>query len=82
LIIDKRLVWWLTDGFRTFVAQESMAAGVRTVDGVAVTPFSNNAKLDYLGSVLPDLYGSINSSFKYKPWLDFIYLSNRDKFRF
>jgi hypothetical protein len=51
-----------------------MAAGARTVDGVAVTPFSNNAKLDYLGSVLPDLYGSINSSFKYKPWLDFYLL--------
>jgi hypothetical protein len=28
--------------------------------------FSNNAKLDYLGSVLPDLYGSINSSFNIK----------------
>ena len=63
-----------TDGSGLFVAADPLAAGVRTVDGLAVTPFSNNAKFDYLGSVLPDLYGSINSSFKYKNFgLDFLF---------
>jgi hypothetical protein len=57
-----------------FCSSRPIGGGVRTVDGVAVTPFSNNAKLDYLGSVLPDLYGSINSSFKYKNWIRFYLL--------
>ncbi len=54
------------DGSGLFVAEDPDASNVRTIDGVAVTPFSNNAKTDYLGSVLPDVYGSINSNFRYK----------------
>lgn len=55
-----------TDGSGLFVAEDPTASGVRTIDGVSVTPFANNAKQDYLGSVLPDVYGSINSNFSYK----------------
>lgn len=55
-----------SDGSGLYVAEDPEAEDVRTIDGVAVTPFSNNAKQDYLGSVLPDVYGSINSNFRYK----------------
>lgn len=63
-----------SDGSGLFVAADPTATGVRTVDGIAVTPFSNNAKFDYLGSVIGDVFGSVNSSFRYKRFnLDFLF---------
>ena len=62
------------DGSGLFVAEDETATGVRTIDGVAVTPFSNNARFHYAGSVIPDLYGSINSNIRYKNFnLDFLF---------
>jgi TonB-linked SusC/RagA family outer membrane protein len=62
------------DGSGLFVAENTTAAGVRTVNGVAVTPFSNNAKYHYAGSVIPDLTGSFTNSFRYKNFnLNFLF---------
>ncbi len=54
------------DGSGLFVAEDPNASEVRVINGVAVTPRSNNAKRDYLGSVLPDVFGSFNTSLRYK----------------
>lgn len=54
------------DGSGLFVAEDPNASGVRTINGVAVTPNSNNAKFHIAGSVIPDLFGSIVSDFRYK----------------
>jgi TonB-linked SusC/RagA family outer membrane protein len=62
------------DGSGLFVAEDVTATGVRTVDGVAVTPFSNNARFHYAGTVIPDLFGAVNSKFTYKNFnLDFLF---------
>ena len=62
------------DGAGLFVAEDETATGVRTVNGVKVTPFSNNAKFHYAGSVIPDLTGSITNTFKYKNFgLNFLF---------
>ncbi len=55
-----------SDGSGLFVAEDPDATGVRMVDGVAVTPFSNNARFHYAGSAIPDLSGSINNQITYK----------------
>lgn len=55
-----------SDGSGLFVANDPTASDVRIIDGVSVTPFANNAKEVYAGSVLPDVYGSINSNLRYK----------------
>lgn len=63
-----------TDGSGLFVADDVNASGVRTVNGVAVTPFSNNAKYHYAGSVIPDLTGSITNTVSYKNFnLNFLF---------
>ncbi len=54
------------DGSGLFIANNPVADDVRTIDGIAVTPNSNNAKKDYLGSVIPDVYGMLHSNFRYK----------------
>lgn len=54
------------DGAGLFVAQDPNATGVRIINGVAVTPNSNNAKFVYAGSVIPDYFGSFSSNLKYK----------------
>ncbi len=55
-----------TDGSGLFVAEDPTATGVRTVDGIAVTPNSNNARFHYAGTAIPDLTGSISNEFTYK----------------
>lgn len=63
-----------TDGSGLFVANDANASGVRTVNGVAVTPFANNAKYHYAGSVIPDLTGSISNTLSYKDFdLNFLF---------
>lgn len=54
------------DGSGLFVAEDPTATGVRTINGVAVTPFSNNARFHYAGSAIPDLTGSISNNIEYK----------------
>lgn len=62
------------DGSGLYIANDPTASDVRVVDGVSVTPFANNAKEVYAGSVLPDVYGSINSNFRYKNFnFDFLF---------
>ncbi|MFT7899643.1 SusC/RagA family TonB-linked outer membrane protein [Tenacibaculum ascidiaceicola] len=55
-----------SDGSGLFVAEDPEASGVRTINGVAVTPFSNNARFHYAGSAIPDLTGSFSNDIKYK----------------
>lgn len=55
-----------SDGSGLFVAEDPTASGVRTVNGVVVTPFSNNARFHYAGSAIPDLTGSFSNDIKYK----------------
>jgi TonB-linked SusC/RagA family outer membrane protein len=63
-----------TDGSGLFVADDVTASGVRTVNGVEVTPFSNNAKYHYAGSVIPDLTGAITNNITYKNFnLNFLF---------
>ena len=63
-----------SDGSGLFVADDVNASGVRTVNGVAVTPFANNAKYHYAGSVIPELTGSISNSLRYKNFnLNFLF---------
>ncbi len=55
-----------SDGSGLFVADDPTASNVRTINGVAVTPNSTNAKFHYAGSAIPDLTGSIVNEFRYK----------------
>ena len=59
-----------TDGSPLFLQDpeiEDVATTTRVMaDGTKVTTNINHAKYDYSGSAIPDLYGSINNSFKYK----------------
>ncbi|MDN5199913.1 TonB-dependent receptor [Fulvivirgaceae bacterium BMA10] len=41
-------------------------ASVRTVNGVLVTTNQNNAKYDFVGTAIPDLFGSFTNTFTYK----------------
>ncbi len=54
------------DGSGLYVADDPDASGVRTINGIAVTPFSSNAKFHYAGSVIPDVSGSFTTDLKYK----------------
>ena len=55
-----------SDGSGLFVAEDPELNGVRTIDGVAVTPDSDNAKFHYAGSVIPDLFGSVINNLRFK----------------
>ncbi len=54
------------DGSGLYVAEDPDASNVRMINGVAVTPFRNNAKFHYAGSAIPDLTGSFNTEIRYK----------------
>ncbi|WP_314059349.1 SusC/RagA family TonB-linked outer membrane protein [Empedobacter brevis] len=57
-----------TDGAGLFVQDPTKAdtSATRVIDGKKYTTNQNNANYAYVGSALPDLYGSINNEFKYK----------------
>lgn len=60
-----------TDGAALFVADPATitAANLRvTASGDSVTANPNFAKFDYSGSSIPDVYGSINTSVRYKKY--------------
>jgi TonB-linked SusC/RagA family outer membrane protein len=60
-----------TDGAALFVADPATitAANLRvTATGDSVTINPNFAKFDYSGSSIPDVYGAINTSFRYKKY--------------
>ena len=60
-----------TDGAALFVADPAIitAATLRvTASGDSVTTDPNRALYDYSGSAIPDIYGSINSSLRYKKY--------------
>jgi TonB-linked SusC/RagA family outer membrane protein len=40
----------------------------RELNGTWVTTTASNAKQDYVGTAIPDLFGSINNVFRYKNW--------------
>ena len=56
-----------TDGAALFKAANGLGAGVRiNSKGDTVTTDINNAKFDYSGSAIPDWYGGLQTSFRYK----------------
>ncbi|MDJ0644895.1 MAG: SusC/RagA family TonB-linked outer membrane protein [Flavobacteriaceae bacterium] len=55
-----------SDGSGLFVADDPTASNVRTINGVAVTPNSTNAKFHYAGTAIPDVTGSFASEWIYK----------------
>jgi len=56
-----------TDGSALFRANSSTGAGVRIVNkGDTVSTSVNNAKFDYSGSAIPDWYGALTTSVRYK----------------
>lgn len=55
------------DGAALFRAASGSGAGVRIIKGVdTVTTNVNNALFNYVGSAIPDWYGAINTSLRYK----------------
>lgn len=55
-----------TDGAALYVLDPDVDpsdVSVRTVDGVLVTTNQNNAKYDFVGTAVPDLFGSIQNTF-------------------
>lgn len=57
-----------TDGAPLFVQDPTIAdtSATRTINGVKYTTNQNNANYAYVASAIPDLYGSINNTFRYK----------------
>ena len=57
-----------TDGAPLFVQDPTKAdtSATRVIDGKKYTTNHNNANFNYVGSSIPDLYGSITNEFKYK----------------
>ncbi len=58
-----------TDGAALYILDDEIDptdVDVRTVDGVLVTTNQNKAKFDFVGTAIPDLFGSFNSGFTYK----------------
>ena len=57
------------DGAALFVLDDNANvndASVRTVDGVLVTTNHNNAKRDFVGTAIPDVFGSFTNTLTYK----------------
>ncbi len=58
-----------SDGAGLFILDDDADvndANVRTVDGILVTTNRNNAKRDFVGSAIPDVFGSFTNTFTYK----------------
>ena len=57
-----------TDGRALYVQDPSRAndGNTRIIDGVAYTVNHNNAEYGYVGTSIPDLYGSFSNNFSYK----------------
>ncbi len=56
-----------TDGAALFVANDPAGAGVRTTaKGDIVSTSVNNAKFEYQGSAIPDWYGGLQTSIRFK----------------
>lgn len=58
-----------TDGAALFLQADDLADDTSTrigKNGEKLTTNQNNAKYDYSGSSIPDLFGSINNTFRYK----------------
>jgi TonB-linked SusC/RagA family outer membrane protein len=55
------------DGAALFKAASASGAGVRVIKGTdTVSTSVNNAKFNYVGTAIPDWYGAINTSLRYK----------------
>lgn len=55
------------DGTALFNAASGTGAGVRIIKGTdTVSTSVNNARFNYVGSAIPDWYGAINTSIRYK----------------
>ncbi|GAA5220064.1 SusC/RagA family TonB-linked outer membrane protein [Membranihabitans marinus] len=61
-----------SDGSALFFPEEIMdddgneLDDIRTINGIQYTIDQNNAKYDYSGTAIPDVYGSFNAGFRYK----------------
>lgn len=57
------------DGAALYVAEDSVDpndASLRTVDGVLVTTDQNKAKFNFVGTAIPDLFGSFRNTVRFK----------------
>jgi TonB-linked SusC/RagA family outer membrane protein len=57
------------DGAALYIVDEEVDpsdASIRTVDGVMVTTDHNDAKFDFVGTAVPDFFGSFQNTFVYK----------------
>lgn len=56
-----------SDGSALFVAANVNApTGIRVIDGKTLTIDQNNAKFHYNGSAIPDVFGSVSNTIRYK----------------
>lgn len=73
-IYDYWLYQWYgvdpTDGAGLFLLRDDLkgtaASDIRTVDGTEVTTSASKAKFDYSGTAIPDVFGSLNNTFRYR----------------
>lgn len=58
------------DGSALYIPTEAAitanGADIRTVNGTVVTTNQNNGKFDFVGTAIPDLFGSFQNTFQYK----------------
>lgn len=54
------------DGAALFYPTPTATTSLRTVNGESVTTDFNNARFDYSGSSIPDLFGAVTNTFNYK----------------
>jgi len=55
-----------SDGAGLYIPLATATTDLRTINGQTYTINPSNAKYDYSGSAIPDLMGSVNSTFNYK----------------
>ncbi|MGB4397973.1 MAG: TonB-dependent receptor [Daejeonella sp.] len=55
-----------SDGAALYYPTEAATTEIRTVNGERVTTNFNNARFDYSGTAIPDLFGAVTNTFSYK----------------
>ncbi len=55
-----------TDGAALYFPTATATTNLRTIDGQTFTTDFNNARFDYSGSSIPDLFGAVTNTFTYK----------------
>ncbi|WP_411275298.1 SusC/RagA family TonB-linked outer membrane protein [Daejeonella sp.] len=55
-----------SDGAALYFPTETATTDLRTVNGQKLTTNFNNARFDYSGTAIPDLFGAVTNTFNYK----------------